>query len=62
MKELSEGNDNKIGEGTFGICVNLHHRGFLVAVKQFNGKSGKADVEQEAKMINSFDHPGTAEY
>jgi hypothetical protein len=64
LKELSEGHDNKIAEGTFGICViNVwHHRGYVVAVKQFKDKSGKADVEQEAKMISSFDHPGTAQY
>ena len=42
--------------------MSKHYRGFVVAVKQFKGKSGKADVKQEAKMINSFDHPGTAEY
>ncbi len=42
--------------------MSKHYRGFVVAVKQFKGKSGKADVEQEAKMINSFDHLGTAEY
>ena len=36
------------------------YRGFVVAVKPFKGKASRADVEQEAMMISSFDHPGTS--
>ena len=60
LKELSGGGDNKIGEGTFGVCEKKDYRGFVVAVKQFKGKASRADVEQEAMMISSFDHPGTS--
>jgi predicted Ser/Thr protein kinase len=58
LKELSEKEDNKIGEGTFGICSKKRYRGYVVCVKQFKDKSRRMDVEQEALMIQSFDHPG----
>ena len=48
-----------LGEGTFGTCMKKMYRGFVVAVKQFKGYSSRSDVEKEASMINSFDHPGT---
>lgn len=31
----------------------------MVAVKHLKDKISKADIEKEAAMINSFDHPGT---
>ena len=61
LKELFEKDDNKIGEGTFGICSKKCYRGYVVCVKQFKGKSSRVvDVEKEALMIKSFDHPGTS--
>lgn len=62
LKELSEKDDSKIGEGTFGICSKKCYRGFVVCVKQFKGKRSRMDVEQEALMIKSFDHPGMSWY
>ncbi|XP_028416019.1 uncharacterized protein LOC114539575 [Dendronephthya gigantea] len=58
LKILSSGRKNKIGEGTFGICVKKMYRGHVVAVKQFKSHTSRTDVEKEAMMINSFDHPG----
>ena len=57
LKKITDVDDN-VGEGTFGICSKQHYRGFMVAVKQYEGRTSKSDVEKEAMMINSFDHPG----
>jgi predicted Ser/Thr protein kinase len=59
LTEFSSGQtENKIGEGTFGVCVKKMYRGHVVAVKQFKSHTSRTDVEKEAIMINSFDHPG----
>ena len=58
LKELPGKDDDKIGQGTFGICSKKRYRGFVVCVKQFKGKSSRKDVEEEAQMIKSFDQPG----
>ncbi|KAK3716253.1 hypothetical protein QZH41_000056 [Actinostola sp. cb2023] len=49
----------KLGEGRFGLCEKKLFRGKIVAVKYFKASAVTAQmVEKEAKMINSFDHPG----
>lgn len=59
LKELpSVYTNNKLGEGTFGNCVQKMYIGFVIAVKQFKSYTSRIDVEKEAMMINLFDHPG----
>lgn len=47
-----------LGEGRFGTCKKESYRGNIVAVKYFKESTTPQMVEKEAKMINSFDHPG----
>jgi hypothetical protein len=54
-----EDNDGIIGKGTFGTRMKKAYRDHIVAVKYFKDKLAlPSDVEKEALMISTFDHPG----
>ena len=57
LDDVTDG-QKRIGEGVFGKCQKKIYRGQIVAVKYFKSHARVADIEHEAKMIMSFDHPG----
>ena len=58
LEDMDEDNYDIIGEGTFGICKKKVYRGHIVAVKYYKDNLLASDVEKEALMISTFDHPG----
>lgn len=58
LEDFDDGKHDIVGEGTFGVCKKKVYRGHIVAVKYFKDNSLPSDVEKEALMISTFDHPG----
>ena len=57
LTNLTEGLDNYIGRGSFGIVKLQLYRGIYVAVKQFLPRTFIDDVLNEAKCLMKLSHP-----
>ena len=51
-----------LGKGGFGISKKMLYRGHVVAVKYFNSNVTSDAVQNEAKMLNTFDHNGMCKF
>ena len=62
LTNLTEGLNNYIGRGSFGIVKLQLYRGIYVAVKQFLPRTFISDVLHEAKCLMKLSHPNLPQF